>query len=237
MKHVAFRSVLEDDEQILRVFRRSFPGARFLFHLILWGGLAGGLGWFFAGTEYQLTAAVPAIFGVYRLVILWMRWHKNAVLMTDQDLIFIEWRKPFWQKITRLDYWDLDEVALERTSAREFVAGVGDLIFSRCNGGDDLVFEQARRPKRMIKIIHRHRERMLDEKNFTEESALKNLLSKMVQGQVRVDGQPIRVTDPEQKPEIISKKKSKKSVPIVEVEETVEVDFELDEEGGISLEL
>jgi len=238
IRNIAFRSVLEDDEKILRVFRQFFPAPKVLFHLIFWGGIAGGLAWFFAGTEYQISAAVPAIFGAYRIGVVFLRWYKNAVLMTDQALVFVEWKKPFWQKITRLDYWDLDEVSLERTSAREFFSGVGDLVFERVNGGESLIFEQARRPKRTIKIIHKHRERMLDEKNFTEESALKNLLSQMVQGHVRQDGQPQRSGEksaPASKN--LEKKSSKKVAPVVEIEDSVEVDFELDEEGGISLEL
>ena len=74
---------------------------------------------------------------------------------------------------------------------------------------------------------------MLDEKNFTEESALKDLLSQMVQTQVRNGGQPDRNMG-----EILNDLNSIKESDIEDKPEdgdSMEVDFELDDEGGIEI--
>ncbi len=166
-------------------------------------------------------------------VVFW-RWYGNAVLMTNESLVFAEWSGFFNRKVTRLDYWDLDEVGMERKGIGMFLAGVGDVIFEKVSGGQPYIFTRMNRPKRAIKILRAHRGRMLDEKNFTEESALKKLLSQMVQTQVRAHGQPERDTAPFEQQDQSPASDTKRELS---VEEFVEVDFEMDDDGGIAIEL
>ncbi|NJP03967.1 hypothetical protein HC823_01745 [Candidatus Gracilibacteria bacterium] len=97
---------------------------------------------------------------------------------------------------------------------------------------------------------------MLDEKNFTEESALKDLLSQMVQSHVRKNGQPVRRSgDMEVHDELgilENENENKKSVQsIIDIKEEIELDDgevfeeeviievekELDDDGGIEIRI
>lgn len=241
LKRLGFASQLEDDEQVVESFRRPFSTA--MSKIMTWLVLFVGIGyviWIYLPQllpnmpiSMRWLVILPIIFGAERISVVFWLWYGNAVLMTNESLVFTVWSGFFNRKITRLDYWDLDEVGLERKGIANFLAGVGDVIFEKVSGGDPLIFSGMNRPKRAVKILRQHRGRMLDDKNFTEESALKNLLSQMVQTHVRSDGQPSRDTG-----EILTKLNS---IPESKVEDkpesgdTIEVDFELDDDGGVEI--
>ena len=240
-KRLGFASQLEEDEIVVESFRRPFLSISF--QILMWIALLGGAGYGIWGYLPQLfpkmpidvrwLIILPIIFGIERVSVVFWRWYGNAVLMTDDSLVFVEWSGFFNRKATRLDYWDLDEVGVERKGIANFIAGVGDIIFEKLSGGEPYTFSGMNRPKRAVRILRAHRGRMLDEKNFTEESALKKLLSQMVQTQVRSNGQP-----PRDLSEVLSHLNSTEDSQIEEKPEkgdAVEVDFELDDDGGIEI--
>jgi hypothetical protein len=240
-QRIGFASQLEDDEIVERSFRRPF--APIFSRIMMWLFVFSFLGWCVwtflprilpFGNQSHWLVLLVVIFGIERLVRVFWKWYGNAVLMTNESLVFAEWEGFFDRRTVRLDYWDLDEVGLERKGVASFFAGIGDLVFEKTTGGDPYIFRGVNNPKRAVKILRHHRGRMLDEKNFTEESALRNLLSQMVQTHVRKNGQPLREQtgfENNEKEEI-----SKEEISI-DGEELMEVDFELDDDGGIEIEL
>ncbi len=235
-QRIGFGSQLEEGEKVERSFRRPFTPS--CSKIILWSFLFGAIGWMIwtfiprilpLGNESRWLIALVVIMGMIRMLRVFWEWYGNAILMTNESLVFAEWKGFFNRKTIRLDYWDLDEVGFERQGAASFFAGVGDLIFEKINGGTSYIYKGVKNPKRAIKILRHHRGRMLDEKNFTEESALQKLLSQMVQTHVRKEGQPIRDTE-----EFLREKDE--DLDISEDSE-VEVDFELDDDGGIEIQL
>lgn len=240
-QRIGFASQLEDDERVERSFRRPF--SPLFSRIMMWVLVFGALGWLFwtviprflpFGNQSRWLVVLVCIFGIERLLRVFWRWYGNAILMTNESLVFTEWEGFFDRTTVRLDYWDLDEVGMERKGVVSFFAGIGDLVFEKITGGDPYIFKGINNPKRVVKILRHHRGRMLDEKNFTEESALRNLLSQMVQTHVRGNGQPLREDfgfDGGEK-ENISKEKE-----LFDGEGLVEVDFELDDDGGVEIEL
>ena len=251
LQRIGFASQLEDGERVERSFRRPFYPMFFQF--FMWTTVFGALFWavwvYFPkilpmGNTSRWLVLLIVGFGFVRLLKVFWKWYGNVILMTSESLVFAEWNGFFSRKIVRLDYWDLDEVGLEREGAMTFLTGVGDLVFEKVNGGTSYIYKGVSRPKRAIKILRHHRGRMLDEKNFTEESALRNLLSQMVQTHVRKNGQPVRhgkefLADGE----FLETEKWRKDEGFLDDdeevidEEVVEIDFELDDDGGIEIDL
>lgn len=240
LQRLGFMSQLEDDEIIERSFRRPF--SPIFSRMMMWVLIFFIIGWAIwtfvprilpLGDSSRWLIILVVIFGIERLLRVFWQWYGNAVLMTNESLVFAEWDGFFDRRTVRLDYWDLDEVGLERRGAAAFFTGVGDLVFEKTNGGTPYIYKGVNRPKRAVKILRHHRGRMLDDKNFTEESALRNLLSQMVQTNVRKQGQPDRETVED------FNERAKNDPQELEMEKSgsVEVDFELDDEGGIEIEL
>lgn len=239
-QRIGFGSQLEDDEIVERSFRRPFsPIFSRIMMWVLVFGILGWAVWTFVprflpfGNESRWLIVFVVILGIERLLRVFWRWYGNAILMTNESLVFTEWEGFFDRTTVRLDYWDLDEVGMERKGVVSFFAGVGDLVFEKTTGGEPYVFKGINNPKRAVKILRYHRGRMLDEKNFTEESALRDLLSQMVQTHVRRNGQPVRKGEVD----FATEEKEQKGGNKESIEELSEVDFELDDEGGIEIEL
>lgn len=200
LKHLGFSDFLENEEVVSASFRHPVSGTflKMFFFAGFWGAIACGVHWYWANyyydyssnNEYNLLWLIPAIIGCIKVFDVFMKWYANAILMTNESLIFAEFRHIFDRSISRIDYWDLDDVELEKKGVSDYLGNKGDLIFSKVSGGAAIEFKRVGNPRKIIKKIRKHKVKILNEKNFTEEGALKDLLSQLVQTHVRGKGQP-----------------------------------------------
>ena len=254
---------LEDGETITASFRRPFPLGKFLLYLAIFGGLTYVVYWYNYNWYYAYGAV--ALIGLFKLKTIFFHWYTKAILMTSESLMFTEWDQFTAPRSVRLDYWDLDAIEIVREGAAAWVGNFGDLNFGKISGGTPISFQRVWRPSRVESIISGNKEKMVDEKNFTEQSALKDVLAQMVDYHVRKFGQPARASKDEVKKmmalgnpllasiepetpetESISTTPTKKN-PLKKIfkkkdtsnfeELHIEVEKELDDEGGISIEL
>ncbi len=188
---------MEEDEKVLRVFRRpllfSIPG--FALRAAFWLTLI-VVGWFFYRTynDYDLTAVWQAItlLGLVHVFAPMWKWYFNALVMTNESLIIVDWPKLWERRSTRIDFHNLDEITVERSGVKSFLLNYGNLMLAKVNGGGEHAVFGLARPTKTAREIEDYREWHLDKKNFTEESALKGLLSGIVQRHVGDRGQPER---------------------------------------------
>jgi len=218
-------------------------------HFILWGGLAYGAGWWFLFDFSQVPTlvgmGVPILIGGYKLIAIFGRWYANGILMTTECIRFVDWKKMFDVQMTRLDYWDQDQIIIQRVGAMPYILSYGDLVFMKISGGAPIEYKNINRPRKVMRVLTKNREVTLDEKNFMEEGALKNLISQMVQTQTRHGGQPgerknfsesgSEAVAPQfdAKPEKRIRKKKKSRFE----EMSVEIEKKLDDTGGIEIDL
>ncbi len=237
-KKLGFGSFLQEDEGVSKVFRRPFIFA--LQRMFFWGVLLGGITW---GAKFFLPEnlfwAWWALGGlaIYKVLAVFLYWYVNGLLMTTDNIIDIEWPRFFERRCTRVDYWDLDEIEVERVGVQSFVYNYGTLRLQKY-GGELHAIHRIYRPNKVARIIEKYREQMVDAKNFTEESALKDLITNLVKSHVRDNGQPkrtkneeLRMENENQKEKSFIKKMFKPNTTSIEVEK------ELDDEGGIEIDL
>ncbi len=249
-KRIGFSNLLEDNEAIEDIFRKEFSSsfAKILFFCILWGGLAGVVWYIFRFTSFwPIVEGVLLLFAVYKSLFIFFKWYFNAILMTTENLLIVEWKNFLHKKSSRIDYWNLDSIDVVRIGMRAFMGNYGDLYFMKYNGGILHTAKRMYAPQRMARRIEKYREEQVDAKNFTEESSLKELISGLVQSHVREKGQPERGERVVKRPltgktvELERKKKEPKKSFIKKVfhpdEMPIEVEKELDDEGGIEIDL
>jgi len=188
---------MEEDEKVVRVFRRpllfSIPGfelrGAFWLTLIV-------VGWFFyrSYNDYDLTVVWQGVtlLGLLHAFAPMWKWYFNALVMTNESLIIVDWPKLWERRSTRIDFHNLDEITVERSGVKSFLLNYGNLMLAKVNGGGEHAVMGLARPTKTAREIEDYREWHLDKKNFTEESALKGLLSGIVQRHVGDRGQPER---------------------------------------------
>ncbi|MCF7918152.1 hypothetical protein K9L27_04135 [Candidatus Gracilibacteria bacterium] len=248
-RSMGFYELLQDNEIIEKIYRSEFSSSfvKISFWGILYGGISFGLWFVFHGTNFFWAWIGMSLFTTYKILYVYLLWYMNAILMTTDNLVFVEWGGFFKTKSIRVDYWNLDEIQVVRVGLRSFLSNYGDLYFMKSGGGELYVAHKVNRPNRVARQIEAYRESQVDAKNFTEESALKNLLSSMVQSHVKEHGQPERPENKEQISKIREQRtesREKKESFRTKItnrfkpdEMPIEVEKELDDEGGIELDL
>ena len=201
LKHWGFSDFLEEDEKVFAVFRHPL-GTTFLkmfFFAIIWG-IISYIVWFYwenyyydysVENKYNYFWLIPFFIGLFKVFTIFMHWYSNSILMTNESLVFVVFNNFFDKRASRIDYFDLDDVEIEKKGVGDYLGDKGDLIFTKVSGGQK-EFLRVRNPRKIIRKIREHKAKMLAEKNFVEESALKDLLSQLVQTHVRGKGQPNR---------------------------------------------
>lgn len=261
--NLTFRIFLEEDERVIKVFRRPFTLAigPILLKGLVWAGLIYVM-WFlyhrYNEVDLRLLWAGVGILAFYQVFGGFFVWYYNAIVMTNEGLIFVKWRKLFDRSYTRIDFHNLDEIEVTKKGVRSFFLNYGTMNFQKVNGGESYGVKKINRPVKVSRIIERYREDMINAKNFTEESALKHLLSQMVQSHVGEHGQPSReveqyklhqqkarldtdITEEEREDflalKLANKLKSKKKKKPKFERQHIEVEKELDDDGGIGIDL
>ena len=101
-----FGAFLEEDEKVLRVFRRpllfAMPG--FAWRVLAWV-IVVGLVWFFYPKYNELNVeyvwqALAVLGAIHTLVPMW-KWYFNALVMTNESLIIVDWPTLFQRKSTQ----------------------------------------------------------------------------------------------------------------------------------------
>ncbi|MCF7812740.1 hypothetical protein K9M59_04080 [Candidatus Gracilibacteria bacterium] len=244
LKSLGFYSLLNDQELIEKIYRKECTTT--FSKLVMWGFLYGGITfvlWFvFHGTQFYPLWIVMLLLTFYKLYKVFLHWYMNAILVTTENIVFVEWENFFKTRSSRIDYWNLDEIQVVRVGIRSFLSNYGDLFFMKAGGAELHSFKRVSRPNKTAREIEAYRESQVDAKNFTEESALKELISNLVQRHVGDQGQPERSNTKNQEPE--TKKEEKKETEKTKITKRfkpdsmpIEVEKQLDDEGGIELDL
>lgn len=191
------RNFLEEDEKIIQIFRPPFVFIihKLVFRLVFCGVLFVVL-YRLKLWDIDFLWLLPLFLGAYWSLGLLLHWFVNGVVMTNEGLVFVTWPSFFVRKYERIDFHNLDEIEVERHGVAAYFMNYGTLIFQKINGGEEIKMHRMGRPVKTSRAIEHYREMALDDKNFTEESALKGLLSQIVQKHVEDAGQPHR---PEEK--------------------------------------
>ncbi len=196
MRKAIFGGFMEDDDEtIMFVFRRPFLFSilQHTWRVLFTGVLAMFLLWYDHVWEYYYVVKIVGVcLFLIQVISGWAHWYVNAIIMTTEGLVFIKWPKFFHRAYERIDFHNLDEVEVTRNGIKAFFWNYGTLNFQKVNGGEQLSWKYMVRPQKVARRVEHYREVMIDEKNFTEESALKGLLQQMVQTHVGRDGQPLR---------------------------------------------
>ena len=237
-KSFGFRRLLEDGEEVKQVFRSS--GTVYVIKVAMILLLTVGavfFVWFFFPRDLVWVPLMPIFPGIYFIAGVIARFWSNALLMTSESLVFIEFERLYFEKISRIDYIDLDGIEIERQGPRDYLANFGTLNFAKVGGGEVKVLPNVFNPRKVVKIIMEHKAKIISAKNFTDESALKELISGMVMSQSREHGAPseddplpAKAAEGNSATEKIAKKRRFHNTQI-------EVEKELDDEGGLGFDL
>ncbi len=188
-QRILFGRHLEDNEKILYVghkhwreivlslFKISFFGLVFPWGIYLLTGLI-GLFWF---------ALLATVIVYIRIIFILIDWYFDAVIVTSESLLFIEWHGIFNQESTRVTYGSVESISIETKGFWDVVLGYATISIER-DAAPAITIEKIRNPKRLELEIMKGKE-TYEEKHMSQNSeALHDILSNLVANHIKKNG-------------------------------------------------
>jgi len=243
IKNWGFGGYLDDGENIVHIIRPmgNVPIAT----VILLGIITGGATWalyFWNPTWYWLWL-IPLVLGIWQMIHVFCRWYFHAIVLTTENILFTNWKNFLHRSSSRIDYWDLDEIEVERIGMRALLYNYGTLSFVKASGGKSIEYKEIRRPHKKAKLIEHFREEMVHHRNFKQDEGIRDLLSELVGRHVDSNGvsaptptlnvRQVRESAPAKPAPTPQQHPERKVTPGVDID----IEKKMDDTGGIDIEL
>lgn len=122
-----------------------------------------------------------AILGGLRLILLFLDWYYDALLITNQSLIDLQWEGIFRRTSTRIEYHTIEGVSYEINGFWATILNHGNLSIERIGSGKIVGLKHVSFPKQVEREILQAQNEFIRNKSFRDHQTLKDLLSSMME--------------------------------------------------------
>lgn len=211
-----FDKLLQEDERIEFVVHRHWISLIYpLVKSLLLGLIAPSLMlWLFANDIYlTLIGGFWLIAGLIWIVYIFLDWHYDVFLATDQHLIEVEWQGFFKNKTNRIRYENVDNISCNATGIFASIFNFADLIIVTY-AGEEKDLRSASNAKEVQNLLMQRcdSKQESNKEDIVSKSALKDALKSLLQEEL-VEQENLVEAAPEDKTEeivILEKRKIKK---------------------------
>ena len=187
LKRFLFRKYLEDDEQIHEVIHHHLDSIlkpfAINFLILICGPIAG---FALLPNLSFVWLAIMAI-GAIRLTSKMYTWYFNALLITDQNIINIEWDGLFRMLSERVDYSQMESVSYEISGIFNTINNIGTIYIVKLSGNAKEIIG-VYNPKKAAHILMEYQDKFSRTNLHKEHENLKSMLSRVLQRHINETG-------------------------------------------------
>ncbi len=132
-------------------------------------------------------AIIVTIITYLRLFYVLIDWYCDAVIVTSESLIFVDWDWLFKRKSTRVSYSSIESIDIEINGFFSMVFSYGRLAIER-DAAPSIWMYPVRKPKRLELEITRWKDLHEEVATSQSQDALREILSAMVADHVKKHG-------------------------------------------------
>jgi hypothetical protein len=118
--------------------------------------------------------------GLISLFLFFLDWYFDALLITNQSLIDLQWEGVFHRSSTRIEYHTVEGVSYELNGFWAVILNYGNLSIERLGVGQPVGVDQVANPKSVEREILNAQNEFMKNKNFRDHHTLKDLLAGML---------------------------------------------------------
>jgi uncharacterized membrane protein YdbT with pleckstrin-like domain len=176
-----FSSYLEPQEVILDVIHRHWYALlKNASKSIVFGMVTPIiLFWIYSTPKVFVVSALWCIIGLLYLVYSFFDWYLDAIILTDQNLLDIEWNGFFNKLANRIGYVHIESVSYTIQGVIPTFFGFGDLHIATHNEGDKGL-KIVSNVREMQQLILNKRDEFVASKSSTDSDALKKALKAFI---------------------------------------------------------
>jgi len=125
--------------------------------------------------------------GLLRLCTKMYTWYYNALLITDMNVINIEWDGMFRMSSERFDYSQIETFAFEISGVFNTLNNIGTITIVKLSGNSREI-DGIYNPKKAAHILMEYQEKFAKTHLHKEHESLKNMITKMLQRHINETG-------------------------------------------------
>ena len=182
-----FSKHLEEGEKILYAIHRHWVKVLKQSLEVAFFGLILPWSLYFIGFNTSLffwIALTWSVFAYFYFMSILLNWYSDAWLITDMNVIIIEWNGVFNNTSARIGYEDIEGASYEIKGFWGTVLRYGNMTL-RVISGSHFDLKNVKSPKKAELALARYQDKYLNERNMQDTASLKTLLSDLVSHQIR----------------------------------------------------
>jgi len=185
LANILFRSYLNQGEKIYFVAHtHPFMNYGSFFKTLLLG-IVLPLGFNIIMPPFSMIWMTWVVIGGLLFVYELLDWYMDAWIITNLGVIDLQWDGFFHKSSTRIEYHTIEGITYEIRGFWGTIMNYGDIMIERLGTGTVVTLKDVAFPKSIERKVLKYQAKFVSAKNFKDETALKDLLVQMVQGQRR----------------------------------------------------
>lgn len=125
--------------------------------------------------------------GVIRLVLLVFSYYFNALLVTNLNLVDVEWNGVFNRAAQRIEYGQIESFAYNVNGFINTMLNIGDITVNKISG-NQINIESIFNPKQRIQLLTKLQDQMVQGQLHKDHSSLKDILTNMLRDHIQENG-------------------------------------------------
>lgn len=130
--------------------------------------------------------------GVVKFTLELFSWYFNALLVTNLNLVDVEWNGIFDRTALRIEYNQIESFSYTVNGFWNTVLNMGDIAIAKISG-NTINIAGVRRPKKQTQLLTRVQDDIVNMQLHKDHSSLKDILTNMLQNHIQEHG--IRIDD------------------------------------------
>jgi hypothetical protein len=125
--------------------------------------------------------------GIVRLVLLLFSYYFNALLVTNLNLVDVEWNGVFNRAAQRIEYGQIESFAYNVNGFLNTILNIGDITINKISG-NQINIESIFNPKQRIQLLTKLQDQMVQGQLHKDHSSLKDILTNMLRDHIDEHG-------------------------------------------------
>jgi hypothetical protein len=182
-----FKGYLEEGEELIHVLHHHVLSTLkpVLLNITLYI-LVPSLVWY-AIPDLRLLWIVIIIFGSFKTISTLVSWYYNALLVTDVNLIDLEWHGIFHREATRIEYRQVESFSYEVNGVINTIFKIGNIEIMKLNGTVNEI-KGVFNPQRNSQLLTKLQDEIVNQNIRNDHDALKGILTNMIQDHIKENG-------------------------------------------------
>lgn len=182
-----FKGFLEEGEELIHVLHHHVLSTfkPVFLHLLLYVAIP-SLVWY-AIPDLKLLWIAIIIFGIGKTISTLISWYYNALLITDVNLIDLEWHGVFHREATRIEYRQVESFSYEVSGVINTIFKIGNIEIMKLNGTVNEI-KGVFNPQKNSQLLTKLQDEIINQNIRNDHEALKGILTNMIQDHIKENG-------------------------------------------------